>query len=336
MALPLAQLTFARMADVSPASADIQGLLDAIYTACSAANDYRGTGLPSTHVWTWNRQIVGTTKATYATPPAGTGMGLSPGLIWAGDSGAPTPTMATPDTFTASNLLMGIVKNRGAWNDWANAQPFTSGTNSGYWRAAGVTWNNTLAKVRPYISEEVVLLQLIGQTVTQQAWLAAGAICEPHQTNAASGGLDAETDDRLYGMWATGATGAMTAAWLNSNGSQAPFGHGTTNGNAHMMVWQPGTSTLYTGGRKQAMQAVTAVAETTTPAGMFVGDLMAMHRNSAATTPNGNRLGMIRGLYPSGSFQSGKTIRNGGTDLFHCVSTDTSTTADGMMLKAVP
>jgi hypothetical protein len=334
MALPLSSLTFYRMADVSPASSDIQGLLDAIYTACSAANDYRATALAATHTWSWNRQVVAVTKAVYATPPGGTGMGLSPGLIWAGDSGAPAPTMASPDTFTASNLLMGIVKNRGAWNDWANAQPFTSGTNSGYWRAAGTTWNSTTAKVRAYISEEVIFLQLIGTTVTQQAWLSSGAIVEPHQTNAASGGLDAETDDRLYGMWATGGSGIMTNAWLNSNATQAPFGHGTTAGACHGMVWQPGTSTLYTGGRKHTMQAGTAVAATTTPAGMFVGDLMAFHRNSGSVSPNGSRMGMLRGIYPSGSFQSGKTIRSGATDLYHCISTDTSAVADGLMLKA--
>ena len=334
MALPLAALTFYRMADASPASADINGLLDAIFTAGSAANDYRGTALPSSHVWTWARQVTGVTVATYVTPPAGTGMGLSPGLIFAGATGAPTPTMASPDTFTASNLLLGIVKNRGAWNDWANAAPFTSGTFSGYWRAAGTTWNATGAKVRVYISEEVIFVQLIGVTVTQQAWMAFGAIVEPHQTNAASGGLDAETDDRLYGMWATGSGATMTASWLNSNAPQSPFNHGASAGQTHGMVWQPGTGTLYSGGRKMHFNASGTVAETTTPAGMFVGDLMPFNRSTGGTTNNGSRLGMLRGIYPSGQFQSGKTIRNGSTDLYHCISTDPSTTADGLMLKA--
>lgn len=335
MSLPLSDLTFYRMADASPASGDIQGLLDAIFTGGSAANDYRSTALPSSHLWTWNRQVVGVTVATYVTPPSGTGMGLSPGLIFAG-AAAGGPTMASPDAFTASNLLLGIVKNKGAWNDWVNAAPFTSGTFSGYWRAAGTTWNATGAKVRVYISEEVIFVQLIGVTVTQQAWMAAGAIVEPHQTNAASGGLDAETDDRLYGMWATGAGATMTAAWLNSNATQSPFNHGISAGQTHGMVWQPGTSTLYTGGRKTAFSAAGSVAETTTPAGMFAGDLIPFNRSTGSASNNGSRLGMLRGIYPSGQFQSGKTIRDGSTDLYHCISTDTSAVADGLMLKAAP
>ena len=335
MSLPLSDLTFYRMAEAFPASGDIQGLLDAIFTGGSALNDYRGNALPPSHLWTWNQQVVGATVASYATPPVGTGMGLSPGLIFAG-AAAGAPTMASPDTFTASNLLLGIVKNRGSWNDWANVQPFTSGTFSGYWRAAGTTWNATGAKVRVYISEEVIFVQLIGVTVTQQAWMAAGAIVEPHQTNSASGGLDAETDDRLYGMWATGSGATMTASWLNSNAPQSPFNHGASAGQTHGMVWQPGTGTLYSGGRKMHFNASGTVAETTTPAGMFVGDLMPFHRSTGGTTNNGSRLGMLRGIYPSGQFQSGKTIRNGSTDLYHCISTDTSATADGLMLKAAP
>lgn len=335
MSLPLSDLTFYRMADASPASGDIQGLLDAIFTGGSAVNDYRGNALASSHTWTWNRQVVGATVASYVTPPAGTGMGLSPGLIFAG-AVAGVPTIASPDTFTASNLLLGIVKNRGSWNDWANVQPFTSGTFSGYWRAAGTTWNATGAKVRVYISEEVIFVQLIGVTVTQQAWMAAGAIVEPHQTNAASSGLDAETDDRLYGMWCTGGGAAMTTAWLNSSGTQSPFNHGISAGHTHGMVWQPGTSTLYAGGRKTLFGSAGSVAETTTSGGMFVGDLMPFNRSTGSVANNGSRLGMLRGIYPSGQFQSGKTIRDGSTDLYHCISTDTSTTADGFMLKAAP
>lgn len=333
MSLPLATPTYYRMADVSPASANIQGLLDAIYTALGASTDYRGTSLASTHLWTVARQqAAGVTKAVYLTPPSGTGMGLSPGLIIAGDSGAPTPTMASPDTFTASHVLAGIVKNRGAWNAWDAASPFTSGTFSGYWRWAGTTWNATTAVIRCYVSEEAIFIQLIGPTVTNQAWLHLGAIVEPHTTYSASSGLTAESDDRLYGMWTTGATAVQTSTWQNSNVS--PGWHATSNGASHMMVFQPGGSTLYTCGRRYTSASTSSTTETQDLAGAYVGDLYAICRSSGAT--NGARLGMLRGLYATGQMQSGKTVRNGSTDLNHAVSTDTTAVTDAFMLKAAP
>lgn len=338
MSLPLPSPTFYRMADRSPASGDIQGLLDAIYAALTSTVDYRGTSLASTHLWTVGRQqLIGVTQAVYATPPAGTPMTLAPTLIIAG-AAAGTPTMASPDSFAASNVLIGIVKNSGAWNAWDAASPATSGTFSGYWRGCGTTWNNIAAKVRVFIGQEIIFIQLIGATVTSQAWLALGAIVEPHATNAASGGLDAEADDRLYGMWCTGAGAVVDAAWMDSataTNSPLPWSHSTTAGTNHCMVWQPGTSTLYTCGRKHITQAVAAIAACTTPSGVYVGDIVTICRTSATTVHNGSRLGTARGMYPIGNIQSGRTLRNGSTDLYHVVSNDTSAVQDALLLPAV-
>lgn len=336
MSLPLPALTFYRMADQSPAAATISGLLNAIYTALTATVDYRGTSLPSTHLWTVGReQPAGTTEAVYCTAPAGTPMGLNPTLIIAGDSGAPTPTMASPDTFAASVVYAGLVKNSGAWNAWDNANPATSGTFSGYWRAAGTTWNSTTAKARVYISQEIIFVQLIGSTVTNQAWFFLGAIGEPHATNAASGGLDAETDDRLYGMCTTGTAGVLSGSWASTaTGNSVFFTHTASDTACHMMVFQPGAAILYTCGRKLLKQAVSASAEATTPSGVFVGDLIPLCRTSATATHNGARLGTSRGMYLVGAMQSGKTIRNGSTDLYHVVGVDTSAVDDAIMLPA--
>lgn len=336
MSLPLSDLTFYRMADQSPAAATIAGLLNAIYAALTSTTDYRGTSLASTHLWTVGReQPAGTTEAVYATAPSGTGMGKSPGLIWAGDSGASTPTMLTPDSFAASNLLIGIAHTIGAWNAWDNAAPFTSGTFSGYWRAAGTTWNATTAKVRAFISQEVIFIQLIGNTVTQQAWMASGAIVEPLMTNSASGGLDCETDDRLYGMWATGGGTFMTVAWLNATGTQTPFMHNTGAGNGHMMVFQPSTSNVYGCGRKHRFVSAGSATQTTTMGGKYAGHLMAIARTTAGATPDGYVLGNLRNTAPIGQVQSGKRLWDGSAnDYYHLISTDTTGAADGIMLKA--
>lgn len=333
MSLPLPTQTFYRMPDASPAAATIAGLLDAIYASGASSTDYRGTSLASTHLWTWAKQAG--TVAVYVTPPSGTSMTKSPGIIFAGSSGAPTPTMASPDTFAASNLLLGIAHTRGAWNAWDAASPFTSGTFSGYAKAAGTTWNATTAVVRVYISQEQIFVQLIGTTVTQQAWMCAGAIVEPHFSNSESSGLDCETDDRLYGMWSTGATGTMSTSWLQAVGTTHPFNHGTTNGNAHMYVFQPGTSSLYGCGRKTIFHTGSTTTEATTNGGGYVGDLLPICRSSGASVNSGSRLGVLRSVYPIGQMLSGRTLRNGSTDLYHIVSCDTTSTSDALMLKAV-
>jgi hypothetical protein len=336
MSLPLPNLTFYRMPDQSPATANIQGLLDALFTALGSVVDYRGTSLASTHLWTVGRQqVTGTTMSVYLTPPAGSVMTFLPGLILAGSSSASTPTMASPDVFTASNLLFGITKTPGAYNDWVAAAPFTSGSFSGFWRGAGTTWNATSAVVRCYVSEEVIIVQLIGATVTQQAWMGLGAIVEPHTTYVASSGVDAEIDDRLYGFWTSGQA-AMLTNWLNFNTSTAPFGHNTTAGNTHCAVFQPATGSLYTCGRKAIFASAGSTAENVTNNSVFVSDLMGMCRTSGSTAHNGARLGFLRGVYPIGLIQSGRTIRNGSTDLYHAISTDTTTAADAIIIPAAP
>lgn len=334
MSLPLPELTFYRMADVSPASATIDGLLDAVYTALTAVTDYRGTAVASTHQWVVGRQVSGVTVAVYATPPVGTAMGRSPALVVAGSSAAATPTMQTPDTYTTNNVLFGLTLGAGAWTAWDSATP-SGGTFSGYWRAAGTTWNATGAKVRVFVSEEVIFFQLIGLTVTSQAWFGLGAIVEPHLSYVDSVGLDAETDDRLYGMWTSGSTASMTAVWLSAMSASTPFSHSTTANQAHMMVFQPGTASTYTCGRKLVFQATGTSAMSLTSAGAFVGDLIALNRNSATLAPGGVRLGMLRSTYPIGSIQSGRTLRDGATDLYHTISPDTSAAADALFLKAV-
>lgn len=336
MSLPLPSLTFYRMPDQSPATANIQGVLDALYTALGSLTDYRGTSLASTHLWTVGRQqVTGTTVSVYLTPPGGTAMTFAPGLIFAGSSSASTPTMASPDTFTASNVLFGIEKTPGAYNDWVAVNPFTSGSFSGFWRAAGTTWNATTAIVRSYVSEEAVFVQLIGTTATQQAWFGLGAIMEPHTSFADSAGLDAESDDRLYGFWTSG-NATMTTGWLNSNNTTAPFSHATGAGTTHSAVFQPGTGSLYTCGRKNLFTSAATTTELTTSNSTFVGDLIPMCRVSTSNVHSGARLGFMRGVYPIGLIQSGRTIRSGLTDLYHAVSTDTASTADAMLLLAAP
>jgi len=333
MAFPVPPLTFVRCADTSPAGTTIQEFLDAIYSALSAANDYRGTAKPASHAWTFTRRQVSTvTNAITCEAPAALGL-ISPVVIIAGRTavGTPTsPTMLAPDTAFNSVCLIGVNKNGGAYNSWDAALPMTSGQFSGYYRGVYSALNATATIVRCYVSQETIFIQCIGST-NVQGWMCAGGILQPY-TNDTS--LACETDGRLYGMTVSGGTSSVSTSWLTTN--SAMFSHSTTASAGHSAVFQPNSSTMYACGTRTAYTSGGgAVAETQDGSGAYIGDIMDFGRNTASGQNAGTRLGTLRGVYRAGSVQSGRYLRSGATDLYHYVSTDTANPSNGLMLPAV-
>ena len=330
MAFPVPGLTFLRCADTSPAGTTIQDFLDAIYSALSAANDYRGTAKSASHAWTFTRrQVASVTNAVTCEAPAALGL-ITTVVIFAGRTLPGTPTMLTPDTTAASVPLVGVNKNGGAYNSWDAALPMTSGQFSGYWRA-GSTGSNAVATIlRCFVSQETIFVQVI-QTSTIQSWVYAGGILQPY-TNDTS--LACETDGRLYGMVTPGSAGAVSTSWLTTN--SAYFSHATTGNATHAGVFQPNSATMYAcGTRTVYTSGGGATAELQDGSGAYIGDIMDFGRNTASGQNAGTRLGTLRGVYRAGSVQSGRYLRSGSTDLYHYVSTDTANPSNGLMLPAV-
>lgn len=330
MAFPVPGLTFIRCADTSPAGTTIQDFLDAIYSALSAANDYRGTAKPATHAWTFTRrQVLGVTNAITCEAPAALGL-ITPVIIYAGRTLPGTPTMLTPDLTAASVPLVGVNKNGGAYNSWDAALPMTSGQFSGYWRA-GSTGSNAIATIlRCFVSQETIFVQVI-QTATTQSWVYAGGILQPYTNDTL---LACETDGRLYGMVTPGSAGGISASWLTTN--NVYFSHSTTASATHAGVFQPNSSAMYACGTRTAYtNGGGAIAELQDSSGAYIGDVMDFGRNTATGQNAGTRLGTLRGIYRAGSVQSGRYLRSGSTDLYHYVSVDTSNPANGLMLPAV-
>ena len=333
MAFPVPGLTFLRCADVSPTGTTIQDFLDAIYSALSAANDYRGTAKPATHAWTFTRrQVTGVTNAITCEAPAALGL-ISPVVIFAGRTAVNTPTaptMLAPDSAFNSVCLVGVNKNGGAYNSWDAALPMTSGQWSGLYRGVYSTLNATATIIRCYVSQEAIFIQCIGTTTTQ-GWMYAGGILQPY-TNDTS--LACETDGRLYGMSVSGGTSSVAAAWLTTVGAQ--FSHNTSASQNHTAVFQPNSATVYACGTRSVYGTGGGVtAELQDGAGAYIGDIMEVGRNTASGQNAGTRLGTLRGVYRAGAVQSGRYLRSGSTDLYHYVSVDTSATAHGLMLPAV-
>ena len=331
MPFPIPALTFVRCADVLMGTATIDGLLDAIYSALTAANDYRGTAKPSTHTWTiTKRQVTGTTQALTCEPPASSGLGVTPVVIFAGRAAVGSPTMLAPDTALNSQIMVGMNKNGGAYNSWDAALPMTSGQWSGYYRAMIPTLATT-TYVRCYVSQETIFVQAVAST-TAHHWVYVGGILQPYSNDTT---VCAETDGRLYGMSVSGGAAAVSASWLTSVATM--FSHNISANNLHTAVWQPNTSTVWgCGTRTVYSTGGGTIPETQDSLGAYIGDAIDIGRNIGTTGANtGTRLGTLRGIYRAGNVISGRWLRSGATDLYHYVSVDTANVANAFMLPAV-
>lgn len=330
MAFPLPALTFVRKADVSPSGATQSNFLDALYTSWNAATDYRGTAVPSTHQWAIAK--AGATNAVYATPPAGTPMGLNPAILVQAANPA-VGTYAPPDnTGTNGMLAVGLNKNSGAYSDYTAALPMTSGQFFGYWRAGPLAMFNAGTIIRSYVSAETIFTQIITSAAVQ-SWFYVGAIASPYNNDVTN---NAESDNRLYGMAVSGGTSSVASSWLSTVTAAAFLNHFLTAGGHHCGVFQPGSANHYAGGRRSVWGTAALADSLTDSAGWHDGEAVEIAKSLGNNANSGNRLGVIRGLFLAGSVQSGRYLRNGATDLYHYVSMNTGVAADGMMLPAVP
>lgn len=329
MALPLPELTFYRLPDGIPATNTISGLLNAVYNSLTSSTDYRGTALPSTHLWTWETASDGaTTVAVYNTAtPAGSGLTTNFSILMAGTTASVTPTFASPDSYVVSGSHMGIIKNPGAYSGWTSANPMTTGIYSGIWRMAPASANITTTRIRSYVSQESIFVRVIVNGTTQY-WFHAGAIVQPY-TNYLSGSLaTAESDDRLIGMFTTytviGST--VVSAGLFPQ-------HVNTNGSAHAGIFVPNTNNFLPI-TKHTTEVWASIDGEKDLAGNWIVSTIGLYKSVAA---NYSRVGQARSLYNLGkSLSAMNVIRSGSTDLYHTLLYNTGAASECMALKAAP
>lgn len=162
-------------------------------------------------------------------------------VLIAGRSTSETPTMLTPDTYSADRLLVGISKGITAETivDWRNANPYGAGTFSGFWRHGGAT--TSMQKLFVIVSAEGLCISTEATSGTKpNSHIIAGAIIDPHSNNAAS----CETSGRVYAMQ-TMAGGSGVSIWNDS--ANGLFYHSVTaNSGSHFGAFLPRASTWTT------------------------------------------------------------------------------------------
>lgn len=226
-----------------PASADAAGIMAALATLFAVATDV-DTGA-AVSALTWTRDTTAGSQAIYS---AAFGPRNSRIIIAIHDSGtpAPSPTMvASADTYTAANILIGLCDNAaGNYIGWNQAGPFyvTGGSGSvctfaGYYRLAASA-GATSGEIRAWVSTKDLWLQYRNTTGVHTAHV--GAV-------VTGAGAYAESDTYRYGLGVSGVAD-MNSGWRSSTVTTAGyFGkNGTSNGNPHFGLYVVGGSTWET------------------------------------------------------------------------------------------
>lgn len=227
---------------VVPASSDAAGIMGALATLTSVANDV-DTGA-AVSALTWTRDTTAGSQAIYSSAfgPRNTRI-----IIAVHDVGSPAsgPQMAS-DTYTAANVLVGLCDNAAgnyiAWYSTAGNGPFYQSGGAGAacnfagYHRLGATASATLGEIRLWVSAKDLWLQYRnGTTIVETAHI--GAIVQ-----GATGYQ--ESDTYRYGALVSG-VGDMASQWRAQTAATAGyFGkHSATNGAPHAYLYDVGATT---------------------------------------------------------------------------------------------
>lgn len=325
--MPLAALNWKYVGTATLGSSFVNNMLDAIFTLGTATTYANGnTRTPGTaSAWTWLRQqISGTTEAVYGNPPTNA---LGMRYILGGTiSTARAYSVLTPDTTTSTQVIVaGMNRGSGAFGNWYDAQPFTSGF-SGYWRSGRLFSAVAYDRVAMWESQEGCIIQMFqAASAVTSSIVTFGALIDPLSTTAGTG----ESDGRIYSMSVSGSTTNLSATWASIGAADGGFlGHYTVNGAAHFGAFNNGATTV-TG----LIRTLAPMTSTSFPIGWA---------NRAGEIPripiqvsvfNSTFWGQLREMYHTSDAASTTTWRYLGVEQGYIVAYHPSTGGDAMLLK---
>lgn len=219
----------------APATADAAGIMAALAALFAISADV-DTAAAVSGVMTWTRDTTAGSQAIYS---SAFGPRNSRIIIAVHDSGTPTPSptmVASADTYTAANILIGLADNAaGAYAGWNQAAPFSGCTFAGYYRLAA---SAAISSIRAMLSSKDAMLQVLNGTTVQSAH--AGAVMK-----APTGYC--ETDGFRYGLAVSG-VGDMSSTFRSTTTAGAgQWGkHSANNGHSHWGVYAVGSATWET------------------------------------------------------------------------------------------
>lgn len=282
------------------ATADAAGIIGALETLFAVATDVN-SGDAVSGVLTWTRDSTAGSQALYS---SAFGPNNDRIIIAVHDSGTPSPSptmIASADTYTAANILIGLARNAsGAYAGWNQAAPFTGCSFAGYYRLAA---SSAATSWRAMLSAKDVWLQYVNATGVQSA--GAGAIIVAPAAYA-------ESDGYRYGLAVSGAGDQVInfrSAIVAANGQW--FRHTAAAGREHFGVYSVAGTTWQTCTCKHILWQPGAASTTadsskfdnTTPAKGGIG----IRRASAPEYD----VGALAGVYESPLGLTGQAVTDG-------------------------
>lgn len=311
-------------------TASVAAALDAFFTLGTAAAYFdtttRTEGADSAGTWTGNRyQNAGVTEALYPVLPTNT-LNFRALLAGAASTPSPSPTMGTlnGDTWSTNIIHVGMNKNSGAFATWQAASPFTSGQNSGLYRA----WPTSAGTGTAYLWEaQEGIVGAIARTDGNIHCFAVGALVDPESADTS---LDSESDGKLYCLAVSGSAGTLSSSFWTSGGSNDFFAHSASSAAHKCVVFTPGSATLL--GAETLHRPKTAMTASGMKSRSGKYHRADLGLRCAAGSPNDQVLGRIREMFLYADEVTPRRQVNGATKVGYVVSSSTSTATDALFL----
>jgi hypothetical protein len=274
-------------------TASMASLMDELFTLGTATTYADSTSRTpgSGSAGTWARvQISSVTECLHVAPPVNA---LNTRIMIGGATytPSPSPTMHSPESYAASNLMVNLVKNAGTFTTWNATNPFTSGQTFGW----GKWWStaNGVGNVYLWEGREAIAVIVTNSAGGSAFGFMAGAIIDPESNDTTT---DGESDGRVYGIVRSGVSTAITGTFWTDWNSQ--FGGNTflrsSNANSQFYngVFSPGSASLIQCNPMMTFSSSPSPTGLKTRSGMF-GRLAITMRGS---TPD-NLIGRLREVY---------------------------------------
>ena len=282
----------------------------------------------------WSSSIAYTTgsnvEAVLCYPPFRTQLSQSVLIVTKATSGAAsggTPTLSTNEPgYVLGAIYVGLSKNSGNFTNWTGSTPMgISSSFSGYMGMQAVAMHTfTTGKITIYESKEALILNIGNSSIppTVNYVVLCGALYDPQQTTTS---VEAELDNRLYGILKSHRTTGPEALFLNSNGGF--LDHSTSTSNPKHVMFTPQQSVLKT------MNCTKFVSGNFVSSGFIsnTGKLVKIPLYFVDATTY-NFQGTLRDVYAIRASANNLIFRDGSSNIVGFTISNTDTTANDAIL----
>lgn len=263
------------------AVASMASLMDELFTLGTSSTyaDSTSRTQGSGSAGTWTRvQVSNVTECLHVAPPVNA---LNTRIMVGGATytPSPTPTMHSPESYAASNLMVNLVKNAGTFTTWNSATPFTTGQVFGW----GKWWStaNGAGNVYLWEAKEAIAVIATNSSGGSACGFMAGAILDPESADTTT---DGESDGRLYGIVRSGSSTAISGTFwtdpLNGFNQFRYLINNNIDGRPYNAVFSPGSASLLRINPMMTFYSAPTATALKTRSGMFARMAMAWRGDS--------------------------------------------------------